>query len=122
MRAILKIISHMKVQLRPFKIYVEKYHVKDGNIYPPRILNLKRIGIVLAIIISIIVALSSCNTESKPAFKTKRVVILENNTISFVHIPNTLDSIYRNEDTVWVNLLTHRIDDSDSLTMMAVIK
>lgn len=113
----------MKIQLKPFKIYVEKYHVKDGNIYPPRVLNLKRIGIVLAIIISIIVALSSCeHPESKPQFKTKRVVILENNTISFVHIPNALDSIYRNEDTVWVNLLTHHIDDSDSLTMMAVIK
>jgi len=113
----------MKIKFKPFRIYVEKYHVEGGNIYPPRILNLKRIAILLAIIISIIVALSSCeHPESKPLYKIKRVVILETNTISFVHIPNTLDSIYRNEDTVWVNLLTHRIDDSDSLTMMAVIK
>ena len=75
------------------------------------------------LMVSIAFSIVSCEyPESKPQFKTKRVVILENNTISFVHIPNTLDSIYRNEDTVWVNLLTHRIDDSDSLTMMAVIK
>ena len=74
-------------------------------------------------LVAIALSIVSCeHPESQPQFKTKRVVILENNTISFVHIPNALDSIYRNEDTVWVNLLTHRIDDSDSLTMMAVIK
>lgn len=74
-------------------------------------------------LVAVALSIASCeHPESKPQFKTKRVVILETNTISFVHIPNTLDSIYRNEDTVWVNLLTHRIDDSDSLTMMAVIK
>lgn len=52
----------MKIQLKPFKIYVEKYHVENGNIYPPRILNLKRVGIILLVIIGIVVALSSCST------------------------------------------------------------
>jgi hypothetical protein len=113
----------MKIQFKPFRIYVEKYHIEDGNIYPPRILNLKRVGLLLLIIIGIVVALSSCNhPESKPPFITKRVVVLENNTVSFIHVPKGLDSVYRYEDTVWVNLLTHRIDDSDSLTMMCVIK
>jgi len=113
----------MKIKFKPFRIYVEKYHVQDGNIYPPRVLNLKRVGLLLAIIIGVIVALTSCNyPESKPPFVIKRVVILENNTVSFIHVPRILDSVFRYEDTVWVNLLTHRIDDSDSLTMMAVIK
>jgi len=52
----------MKVQFKPFKIYVEKYHIEGGNIYPPRILNLKRVGIILLVIIGIVVALSSCTT------------------------------------------------------------
>lgn len=53
----------MKVQFKPFKIYVEKYYVENGNIYPPRILNLKRVGIILLVIIGIVVALSSCSTR-----------------------------------------------------------
>ena len=53
----------MKVQFKPFKIYVEKYHIEGGNIYPPRILNLKRVGIILLVIIGIVVALSSCSTR-----------------------------------------------------------
>jgi hypothetical protein len=51
----------MKIQLKPFKIYVEKYHVEGGNIYPPRILNLKRVGIILLVIIGVVVMLSSCS-------------------------------------------------------------
>ncbi len=73
--------------------------------------------------VTIAISMVSCqHPESKPPFKTRRVVILENNTVSFVHVPATMDSIYRTNDTVWVNLVTHRIDDLDSLTMMAVIK
>jgi len=51
----------MKIQLKPFKIYVEKYHIEGGNIYPPRILNLKRVGLIIAVIIGIVVMLSSCS-------------------------------------------------------------
>ena len=81
--------------------------------------HMRKILLMVAIALSI----ASCNyPESKPSFVTKRIVVLENNTVSFIHVPTGLDSIFRYEDTVWVNLLTHRIDDSDSLTMMAVIK
>ena len=69
------------------------------------------------------VLIASCqHPETRPQFKTKRVVVLESNTVSFVHIPNNLDSVYRVDDTVWVNLVTHRIDDLDTNTMMSVIK
>ena len=51
-----KKLKVMKIQFKPFRIYVEKYHVENGNIYPPRILNLKRVGIILVVIIGIIVA------------------------------------------------------------------
>ena len=56
----------MKVTTKPFRIYVEKYHVQDGNIYPPRHLNIKRIGLVLIVVIAVVVALSSCRI-SRPA-------------------------------------------------------
>ena len=80
---------------------------------------MKKVLLLVAIAISIV----SCeHSESVPAYRTKRVVILETNTISFVHIPRAMDSVYRNDDTVWVNLITHRIDDLDSNTMMGVIK
>jgi hypothetical protein len=69
------------------------------------------------------VLIASCQDRTTPpSYKTKRVVVLETNTVSFVHIPKALDSVYRVDDTVWVNLVTHRIDDLDSNTMMSVIK
>ena len=73
------------------------------------------------LMVAIAFSIASCQ-EQAPTFKTKRVVILESNTISFVHIPIGLDSVYRVDDTVWVNLITHRIDDTDSNTMSGVIK
>jgi hypothetical protein len=48
--------------------------------------------------------------------------VLENNTVSYVNIPRGLDSVFTYNDTVWVNRLTHRIDDTDSFTMKCVIK
>ena len=77
----------------------------------------------LLLMVAIAFSIASCqHPETRVApFKTKRVVVLENNTISFVHIPIALDSIYRINDTVWVNLLTHRIDDLDNNTMKALI-
>jgi hypothetical protein len=75
-------------------------------------------------LVAIAISIASCQetTSHVSPLKTKRVMILETNTISFVFVPTALDSIYRNEDTVWVNLETHRIDDLDSNTMMSVIK
>ena len=77
----------------------------------------------LLLLVAIAFSIASCNeTTTVAPFIKKRVLVLETNTISFVHVPIGLDSIYRNEDTVWVNLVTHRIDDLDSNTMMSVIK
>ena len=82
---------------------------------------MKKFLLVVSIAFSIVSCQDYVITPSLP-FITKRVMVLETNTISFVHVPIGLDSIYRNEDTVWVNLVTHRIDDLDSNTMMSVIK
>lgn len=51
----------MRIKFKPFRIYVEKYHIEGGNIYPPRILNLKRVGLILLVTIGIVFMLSSCN-------------------------------------------------------------
>ena len=76
------------------------------------------------LMVAIAFSIASCEetTYHVSPLKTKRVMILETNTISFVFVPSVLDSIYRIDDTVWVNLETHRIDDLDSKTMMSVIK
>lgn len=75
--------------------------------------------------VAIAFSIVSCS-ETTPAptslLKTRRVIVLETNTVSFIYVPNHLDSVYRIDDTVWVNLETHRIDDLDSNTMMSVIK
>jgi len=75
--------------------------------------------------VAIAFSIVSCQQQtSTPAslLKTRRVIVLETNTVSFVYVPNHLDSIYRIDDTVWVNLENHRIDDLDTNTMMSVIK
>jgi hypothetical protein len=74
------------------------------------------------LMVTIAFSIVSCTEPTSPVYKTKRVVILENNTISFVRIPSSLDSVYKVNDTVWVNLVTHKIDDTCNTTMMAVIK
>ena len=72
--------------------------------------------------IALVGVFASCSTETRqPPFKTKRVKVLENNTISYIHVPSGLDSVYKYNDTVWVNMETHRIDDVDTTTMMCVI-
>lgn len=73
-------------------------------------------------LIVLITVFASCATETRqPPFKTKRVRVLENNTISYIHVPSGLDNVYKYNDTVWVNMETHKIDDIDTTTMMCVI-
>lgn len=74
---------------------------------------------ILSFIASIAV-FASCETK-QPSFKTKKVKVLENNTVSYIHVPSGLDSLYTCDDTVWVNMKTHRIDDLDSTAMKCVI-
>jgi hypothetical protein len=78
----------------------------------------------LMLMVAIAISIASCQhpESTPPLYKTKRVVVLENNTVSFVRIPTGLDTVYRNNDTVWVNMETHKIDDTSSTTMMCVIK
>ena len=76
----------------------------------------------LLLMVAIAFSIASCQETTRVApFKIKRVVVLENNTISFVHVPTGLDSVYRINDTVWVNLITHRIDDTCNTTMKALL-
>lgn len=61
------------------------------------------------------------NTDlQKPVLR--RVHVLENGSVSYVIIRPGLDSVYRCYDTVWVNLNTHRIDDTDSTTMLCILQ
>ena len=72
------------------------------------------------LMVAIAISIVSCQ-EGEPPFKVRRVLVLENNTVSYVHVPRGLDSVYRNNDTIWVNLETHKIDDTCNTTMMGVL-
>jgi hypothetical protein len=50
-----------------------------------------------------------------------RVKVLENSTITYCDINARERSVLRPLDTIWVNLATHRIDDTCTTAMKAVI-
>jgi hypothetical protein len=51
-----------------------------------------------------------------------RVRVLENNTITYVHIPQNVQEVLLPSDTIWVNLEKHTLDDTDTSAMKAVIE
>jgi hypothetical protein len=69
--------------------------------------------------------LISCGDSKRPEIQkpsVRRVHVLENGSISYVIIRPSLDSVYKCHDTVWVNLLAHRIDDQDTTAMLCVLE
>jgi hypothetical protein len=76
---------------------------------------------------TIIVVLSSCSGcakssgDRKPAFFTFRGKVLENGTIVPVRCYRHLATVYDLNDTVWVNLRTHMIDDISDSAMKVVL-
>jgi len=81
------------------------------------------LGAIVAIIILLLN--SSCTSSvsgNRPAFITHRAKVLENNTITFVRIPDYLSKVYSYGDTVWVDMAKHIIDDTSDVTMQCVIQ
>jgi hypothetical protein len=52
---------------------------------------------------------------------TVRVKVLENSTISYAIINKSVVNSFRPYDTVWLNMKTHRIDDTDTNTLKVVL-
>lgn len=80
--------------------------------------------IIIAILGMIVtVLMSSCNDQSDILYKSSnfRVRVIESGTISFVRITDELSHVYKEGDTVWVNMKLHRIDDVDTLTQKKCI-
>lgn len=76
---------------------------------------------VLTLLLSTI-ALYSCSNESgKLETLTFRATCLESNTRTFARFSSELSGVYKEGDTVWVNMLTHRIDDRDTTTQLCVL-
>jgi hypothetical protein len=53
--------------------------------------------------------------------KRLKVLMLEGNTISYINLPTHLSDIYNVNDTVWVDMEHHCIDDTGRYTMKCVI-
>ena len=79
---------------------------------------------ILAIAIAAI-SLASCkdvnNSGRRPYVVNLRAKVLESNTITYVRLPVDKFDIYRDKDTVWVNLQNHTIDDTCTTAMQCVI-
>ena len=80
------------------------------------ILLLLLLGLVMTI------SLVSCGEHPDTAlFKIHKIKVIESSTTSFIRVPTALETVYQVNDTVWVNMILHRIDDLDTNTMKCVI-
>lgn len=62
-----------------------------------------------------------CGIAIKSTNKQVRAVVLENNTVTYCNIPSNLSNLFKENDTVWLNLDTHQIDDTCDSAMKAVL-
>jgi hypothetical protein len=64
----------------------------------------------------------SISDQTVSLYPTVRARVLENNTITYVSLDMQQAGALSYDDTVWVNLKTHKIDDIDTTTMKCVIE
>ena len=78
----------------------------------------------LILLASIVISLISCGSQSgnQIPITVVKATIVGSNIKTFVRIPNTLKDVYTTGDTVLLNVLTHRIDESDTSSVRAIIK
>lgn len=77
------------------------------------------------LLLAVIVSLASCGSQSSGNQITTTVVkatIVGSNVKTFIRIPNTLINVYSVGDTVLLNVATHRIDESDTSSVRAIVK
>lgn len=80
--------------------------------------------ILLLLLLGLIMALTltSCGEHPDTAiFKIHKIKVIESSTTSFIRVPTALETVYQVNDTVWVNMILHTIDDTDTNTMKCVI-
>jgi hypothetical protein len=77
----------------------------------------------LILLASIIVSLASCGSQSgnQIPITVVKAIVIESGTKTFIRIPNTLKDVYSVGDTVYLDLLTHRINEIDTTTARVVI-
>jgi hypothetical protein len=89
---------------------------------PLQIITLLGAIVALLILLANQSCTSNASSGNRPAFTTHRAKVLENNTITFVRIPDYLSKVYGYGDTVWVDMAKHVIDDTSDITMQCVIE
>jgi hypothetical protein len=50
-----------------------------------------------------------------------RARVLENNTITYCYLDSTQQLVYIPRDSVWLDMVTHRINDTSNTTMKVVL-
>ena len=70
--------------------------------------------------VAVVALLASCAEEVKPPVMS-RAKCLETGTITYAKNPDALFGMYKEGDTVWVNMRTHFIDDKDTTAQLCVL-
>lgn len=67
--------------------------------------------------------LCSCH-QTIPAATTTvyRATVAENGSITMVHMNDEQYAVYKSDDSVWVNLRTHQIDDVNDSAMLCILE
>ena len=88
---------------------------------------MKKIAFVLAVVAALVGCRSQSGQRAK-GFEPKpgqelliRSRVLENNTMTFVKMTYEEALLFRPLDTVWVNLETHKVDDTCRSAMKCVL-
>lgn len=68
-----------------------------------------------------ILVLSILNGCDEPADYVCRAKVLESNTIVILKVTANQRNLLNQYDTVWVNMITHKIDDTCNTAMKCVI-
>lgn len=93
--------------------------------------TLKLVIIYTLLVFGLALLISSCGATNPPTNVTAptedvllyiwRAKVLENGTITRVEMTRDERIGYQPNDTVWVNLRTHRVDDASDSTMACVL-
>lgn len=84
-------------------------------------------AIVYLALVLMLAMFASCGPkEVEPITNTDaytwRAEVLENNTITYVNMTYNERQVYYPKDSVWVDLATHRINDTADNTMRCVLR
>jgi hypothetical protein len=82
---------------------------------------MKKLFFIFIALISLVACNDEVYNQGFGLIKNVRAKVLENGTVTYCTLDDRKKEIYHPNDTVWLNLATHQIDDTSSNTMQVVL-